>query len=299
VETDLARRSRAIAAVGHALERLRHTTSIDDLIDRIPREAVALGFNRALFSWVQESRWIARAACSSRGPTEAQAMVAAGSTPPYRHMRDLLEADLIRGRTPILVDDISRQDRRIHRELLSVTGSTSYVAAPLIAGNIVIGLLHADENAITGRVDAFDRDILGLFCAGLSLAYERTVLAQRLDRVRETVRGQLTALADTVDDQLVGELSPPEQPGVDPPTLLIGFTLTPREAEVLQLLASGLTNSQIGNRLYVAEGTVKTHVKSLLRKLGAANRAEAVSLFHRHEHPRNALERERRSLPLG
>ena len=55
-------------------------------------------------------------------------------------------------------------------------------------------------------------------------------------------------------------------------------SLTPRELEVLSLLAHGLKNSEIAGRLFVTERTVKFHVSSLLSKLGAANRTEAVSI---------------------
>ena len=54
--------------------------------------------------------------------------------------------------------------------------------------------------------------------------------------------------------------------------------LTARELEVLQLLAAGQTNRQIADRLVVTERTVKFHVSSILAKLGAANRTEAVAL---------------------
>jgi DNA-binding NarL/FixJ family response regulator len=54
-------------------------------------------------------------------------------------------------------------------------------------------------------------------------------------------------------------------------------TLTRREVEVLRLMAAGDTNARIATRLVISEGTVKSHVKHILRKLGAANRAEAVS----------------------
>ena len=54
--------------------------------------------------------------------------------------------------------------------------------------------------------------------------------------------------------------------------------LTPRELEVLQLLAAGQTNRQIADSLVVTERTVKFHVSSILAKLGAANRTEAVAL---------------------
>lgn len=53
-------------------------------------------------------------------------------------------------------------------------------------------------------------------------------------------------------------------------------SVTPREAEVLQLLAEGLANKEIGARLSISSHTAKFHVESLLRKLDAANRAEAV-----------------------
>lgn len=52
--------------------------------------------------------------------------------------------------------------------------------------------------------------------------------------------------------------------------------LSPREIEVLQCVAAGKSNKEIGLQLYIAEGTVKTHVKSVLEKLGAAGRTAAI-----------------------
>jgi len=54
--------------------------------------------------------------------------------------------------------------------------------------------------------------------------------------------------------------------------------LTPRESEILQMLASGLGNKEIAAKLAISEHTVKFHVASILGKLGAASRTEAVSL---------------------
>ncbi|MDN4486801.1 AAA family ATPase [Demequina sp. SYSU T00039] len=58
-----------------------------------------------------------------------------------------------------------------------------------------------------------------------------------------------------------------------------GVGLTPREREVLELIAEGLTNVQIGQRLFISPKTASVHVSSILAKLGAANRAEAAAWF--------------------
>ena len=53
--------------------------------------------------------------------------------------------------------------------------------------------------------------------------------------------------------------------------------LTPRESEVLRLLAEGFGNREIANRLNISEHTIKFHIRSILAKLGAATRTEAVT----------------------
>jgi DNA-binding NarL/FixJ family response regulator len=70
----------------------------------------------------------------------------------------------------------------------------------------------------------------------------------------------------------------PAAPPASQPLAELTEPLTPRESEVLQMLASGLANKEIAARLAISEHTVKFHVASILGKLGAGSRTEAVSL---------------------
>jgi ATP/maltotriose-dependent transcriptional regulator MalT len=84
-------------------------------------------------------------------------------------------------------------------------------------------------------------------------------------------------------ERLLGDFPLPgplagNQPFAVPPGLAqIVEPLTGRELEILRSLAEGLTNPQIGARLYVSTGTVKAHTAAIFRKLAVANRAEAVA----------------------
>ena len=57
--------------------------------------------------------------------------------------------------------------------------------------------------------------------------------------------------------------------------------LSPREQEVLRLVSEGCSNGMIASRLHLSENTVKSHVESVLSRLGARNRAEAVAAASR------------------
>ena len=75
----------------------------------------------------------------------------------------------------------------------------------------------------------------------------------------------------------LGAMFPAPEPALHPLAEL-AEPLTPRESEVLQMLASGLANKEIAARLVISEHTVKFHVASILGKLGAGTRTEAVSV---------------------
>jgi DNA-binding NarL/FixJ family response regulator len=117
-----------------------------------------------------------------------------------------------------------------------------------------------------------------------------------LDAVRAGARGYL--LKDVSRDELVGAIEgviagqSPVDPAVAPRLLafvregpqpgreLLG-QLTARERDVLRLLAHGLTNAAIADRLSLAEGTVRNHVSAILGKLGVADRAQATAMAWR------------------
>jgi DNA-binding NarL/FixJ family response regulator len=67
-----------------------------------------------------------------------------------------------------------------------------------------------------------------------------------------------------------------------PPSAPVGaFDLTPRELEILHLLAEGLDQDEIAERLVIAPKTVATHIERILSKLGVRSRAQAVALAYR------------------
>jgi DNA-binding NarL/FixJ family response regulator len=94
------------------------------------------------------------------------------------------------------------------------------------------------------------------------------------------VRGDV-ALDPAAQRQVVAALSDPAaSPATAAPEL--PDELTPREAEVLALIAEGLTNSEIAERLVVSAATVKTHVNHIFAKTGARDRAQAVRYAYEH-----------------
>ena len=74
-----------------------------------------------------------------------------------------------------------------------------------------------------------------------------------------------------------------EQPGnTEPDSILPEVQLTPREREVLQLIATGYSNKEIAEQLYITERTVKNHVNSILRSLNLRDRTQAAIFAHKY-----------------
>ncbi len=294
MEAMLARRTARMFGVEQALCQLRGTASLSALEERAPVEAHRLGFTRILFSRIDKGVWIARAAYTAGEEQLARTLVQVGVANPRPLTGALVESEMARRRVPILVRN-PQSSPRVHAELVAVVNTKGYVAAPVISWGKVVGLLHADRQMELGGVDEFDRDLLGMFAEGLGVAFERNVLFRRLRSMRSMFNEHVCAVNDLVDDiaedaMEIGEDSEKSAPRSQGPySREISATysgdaffanLTPRECDVLRSLASGKTNAQIASILFVTEGTVKSHVKHILRKIGAANRTDAVARYH-------------------
>jgi DNA-binding NarL/FixJ family response regulator len=123
----------------------------------------------------------------------------------------------------------------------------------------------------TFDLDEYVYDALSAGATGFLL---KEVTAERLfDAVRVVAAGE-ALLAPTVTRRLIGEFARLRRGPVQRPARL--DALTARETEVLRLIAEGLSNPEIAERLVLSEETVKTHVSRLLSKLGLRNRTQAV-----------------------
>jgi LuxR family transcriptional regulator, regulator of acetate metabolism len=288
-DRDGAARMEALVHIHESLVRLRPSETPQQLIESAPGELMrACGFTRAMLSRVKGSRWIPEVLEIAEGvDPEADAFreFVQGAQIPLAHM--LLETELVRRRIPALVTDPFR-DPRTYKPLVEVSRSSSYAAAPIMPTNRVIGFLHVDRFGQDLPVSAQDRDNLWVFAEHFGFLYERAVLVERLESQRSQLQDALTKAATRIDELCGAEIelarSEPTADLTSSTTALtsrsrIATLLTAREREVLELMASGATNTQIAQELVVSEGTVKSHVKRILRKLRAANRAEAVSRY--------------------
>ncbi len=126
----------------------------------------------------------------------------------------------------------------------------------------------------------FDLDdyVFEAFKAGASGFLIKDAPRERIiDAIRAVAAGEALA-SPSVTRRLIERFVDAPGPSAKPPPQL--DELTPREREVLELIARGLSNSELAQRLYLSEKTIKTHVGRILMKLGIRDRVQAVILAY-------------------
>jgi DNA-binding NarL/FixJ family response regulator len=149
------------------------------------------------------------------------------------------------------------------------------------AARVLVLTTYAEQDAI---VPALQAGALGYLTKDAS--------AEQIETAIRAVHAGQTHLDPAVQERLVAAIiSQPQalDPGAPPGAGPAGpggqqppDGLTAREAEVLTLLAAGLSNTEIAQRLYLSHATVKTHINRIFAKTGARDRAQAVRYAYQH-----------------
>jgi DNA-binding CsgD family transcriptional regulator len=290
-ERAVAQRFGTVARIHRGLSRLREAGTVAELLPAAAEElGRTCGLDRAAISRRRGSTWHVEAVWV--GPaTDADV---ARSTREFLTQRWIplgpgtVESHLVQRRSAALV---SAEDPGVDRALIDATAGGRYVASPVMSSDRVIGFLHGDRLGEGRTVTEIDRDNLWTFAEGFGLVFERLALRERLDarrtRVREAFAAAEQGLTALSDDELLlvsGDDAPPvPDPRAAGGTAAdrVGGLLTARECEVVDLMATGARNREIAERLGIGEATVKSHVRTVGRKLEATSRADAVARYVR------------------
>jgi LuxR family transcriptional regulator, regulator of acetate metabolism len=259
IEQAYVRRSDTLDRVGEALRRLGEVGSPAGVLARAPEElARSADFDRVIVSRLEGEQLRPLGAWPADAILDDRSVVIR-----YPHV----EADVAQRQDAQLVESGRRA---------AVADWQAYVVAAIVLEGKTVGLVHADRTASGRPLDELDLELTAHYADGLGRVFERAVLRDKLQRHR----AQLESAARWIGGQMLqletGEAARSAGDEVD-----LEQVLTRRELEVLELLARGQSNRMIAKDLMLGEGTVKYHVKNVLRKLQARSRAEAVTRYMR------------------
>ena len=127
---------------------------------------------------------------------------------------------------------------------------------------------------------ADDESVIAALSAGAIGYLTKDASREDIRRALEAAAGGQSVLDPDVQARLVAAAA--ARPAPRPAPLELPDGLTDREAEVLRLIAEGLSNAEIGSRLFIGEATVKTHVNRIFAKTGSRDRTQAAAYAHRH-----------------
>ena len=136
-------------------------------------------------------------------------------------------------------------------------------------------LVNSSLIILTEDPESLAVDVLG---SGLRAILPRYATPEEIIAAIQAAATGLVALHPDIFDSMLSRIHPGQQSELDPS----GQILTPREIEVLRMIADGLGNKEIASKLSISDHTVKFHISSIFAKLGDSNRAEAVTLGIRH-----------------
>jgi LuxR family transcriptional regulator, regulator of acetate metabolism len=274
--------------VRDVLDRLLELGPVSELLERAPEEAaLALDLDRVLLSRVEDGTLVPESLYVRGSPESAARDLELLARSPVKLDYPLVEGEVLRRRRPQLVKETDPPGRRAYAEVM---GWRDYLTAPIVVDGRVIGFFHADRLPSGRPLDGAEEESLGTFALCFVLVFERAVLRRRL-RVQHQEMRQVASWADArtselsdgaitlVPDGGTGEVEEAARTAPSEPALR--DLLTRRELDVLELMVKGETNAAIARNLVVSQGTVKFHVKNILRKLHASNRAEATSRYLR------------------
>jgi len=281
--------------VRDAIERLAELGPVSEIIERAVEEAApAIELDRVLLSRIENGALVAERLHLGTGDELPAAVLARlqASTIPLEY--PLIECELLRRHRAALVAGVD-PDMRGRHAFLAVMGWTEYVAAPVVVEGRTIAFLHGDRGTEARPLADEDADALAHFASGFALVFERAVLRRRLRTQRAEIRrvagwaeGRAAELSDGVVELAVDRAAETDERAADraaePDAVAengVITHLTSRERDVLKLMAAGKTNGEIARSLVVTQGTVKFHVKNVLRKMQASNRADATSRYLR------------------
>jgi DNA-binding CsgD family transcriptional regulator len=283
LDDDLTRRARSVSEIRSALGRLRGLAP-SDMIQAAPEVlSREFAFARTMISTVRASVW---------QPVRLH-IEDAGADPHGLGFRDYvtgrqiqladapLETDLVRKRCGVFAPSPA-DDKRTFKEIVEIAGCFGYIAAPITVQGRAIGILHADRPEPHGIVTLDHLEQLESFAECLSVAFESATLEEKAAQQRVEVEH----LCSNVDDLLSRSASSvlwPNPAGAhdnrsDGDHRAVA-SLTSREREIMSHVATGATNCQIARCLVISEGTVKSHLKHIAKKLNTSSRAAAVAIY--------------------
>ncbi len=278
VEADYVRQSDALERVADAVRRLGEIGSPQGILERATEELGTISeFDRVMIGEVRAGGLHARAIWSQEHPEEAATTLQELRRAPIRLEYPSIEDEVARSHRTEIVQARATRSRAAGR-LSELLRWETYLVTALVVQGQTVGLLHADATASGRTLDSLDAEVASRYADGLAGVFERAVLREMLQLHHHELRSAVEWMTTRLGQLATGAGDPSAAGGPDP---ALTDALTARELEVLRLLARGQTNLEIARALMVREGTIKYHVKNILRKLGATSRADAVSRYSR------------------